>query len=84
MWVLISPDDITYRIINLKHWAREHAELFDTVTSDADRERIAHNIRTGFGNIVQCMSGRRKKPCMTYKGWRLGDWPRERNETADD
>ena len=77
-WVLIDPSGRRHEFTNLLDWARRHAELFDTVESDADRERVARNIRSGFGGIVLSMSGRRKTPCSTYKGWRLGDWPRDK------
>ena len=77
-WVLIAPDDTVYHIINLMDWAREHADWFDVVQDDADRERIANNIRSGFGQIVRSMKQLRKHPIYTYKGWRLGDWPREK------
>lgn len=85
-WVLIAPDGIAYRIINLMDWAREHADWFDIVQDDADRERIARNIRSGFGQIVRSMKQLRKHPVYTYKGWRLGDWPREKaipNDVAE-
>lgn len=78
IWVLIAPDDTVYHVINLRDWSRKHAHWFDTVQDDADRERIANNIRSGFCGIVQSMIGRKKHPCFTYKGWRLGDWPKEK------
>lgn len=79
-WVLISPDDTRYEVVNLTDWARRHAEWFDVVQDELDRERIALNIRSGFGGIVQAMLGRKKHPCYTYKDWRLGDWPRDKDE----
>lgn len=75
-WILIAPDGERYEVVNLKDWARHHAHWFDDVTDEADRERIADNIRSGFAGIVQSMLGHKKHPCFTYKGWRLGDWPR--------
>lgn len=80
MWVLIAPDGTRYEVINLLDWARRHAEWFDAVADDADRERIAGNIRSGFGQIVRSMKRLRKHPIYTYKGWRLGDWPREKED----
>lgn len=79
-WALIDPDGRRHEVTNLLDWARQNAEAFDAVKSDADRERVANNIRSGFGGIVQSMMGRKKHPCMTYKGWRLGDWPRDKDE----
>lgn len=75
-WVLIAPDGKRFEIINLMDWARRHAHWFDDVQNEADRQCVANNIRSGFGGIVQSMIGRKKHPCFTYKGWRLGDWPR--------
>lgn len=77
-WVLIAPDGVRFEIVNLLDWARRHAHWFDTVRDDADRERIAGNVRSGFGGIVQSMLGHKKRPCYTYKGWRIGDWPRDK------
>lgn len=78
IWVLIDPDGNRHEVVNLLHWAREHAHLFDTPVDDADRERIARNISTGFGGIIQSLECRKKHPCFTYKGWTLGDWPRDK------
>jgi len=78
LWVLISPDGQEHYVINLKDWARKHAEWFDFVQDDTDRDRVAHNIRTGIGQIVRSMKQQRKHPVYTYKGWQLGDWPREK------
>lgn len=75
---MISPDDKRYEVVNLNDWARIHAEWFDIVNDDAELERVAHNIRSGFGQIVRSMKGLRKYPIYTYKGWRLGDWPKEK------
>lgn len=78
-WVLVAPDGTVYRIINLLDWARKHAHWFDAVETDSDRERVAHNIRSGFCQIVLSMSGKRKKGIYTYKGWRLGAWPESKS-----
>lgn len=78
IWVLIDPTGVRYEIVNLRDWARRHAEWFEIPADDKDRERIANNIRSGFGGILQSMQGRKKHPCFTYKGWRLGDWPRDK------
>ena len=75
-WVLIDPSGTRYDVVNLKDWARTHAEWFDIPQDDADRERIANNIRSGFGQIVLSMKGMREPPIYTYKNWRLGDWPK--------
>lgn len=80
IWVLIDPDGHRHEVTNLLHWSRAHAQLFDIPADDADRERIARNIRSGFGQIVQSRLGHRKDPIYTYKGWGLGDWPRKKDE----
>ena len=79
-WVLIDPDGNVYHVTNLLDWARKNAHRFDNITPETDLNRVAHNIRSGFGGIVQSMLGRKKHPCTTYKGWRLGDWPRDKQE----
>lgn len=78
IWVLIDPDGQRHEVINLLHWARINADLFDVPADAADRERIANNIRSGFGQIVQSRLGHKKHPCYTYKGWTLDDWPRDK------
>ena len=70
-WVLIDLDGHEHHVINLKDWARRNAELFDTVTDDNDRERVANNIKSGFAQIVRSMQGKRKDTIRTYKGWRV-------------
>lgn len=77
-WILIAPDGARHEVVNLLDWARRHAELFDVVQDAADRERVARNIRSGFGQIVQSRLGHRKHPVETYKGWTLADSPREK------
>ena len=79
-WRLIAPDGTQYDVTNLTHWARQHAEWFDAIASESDRDRVARNIRSGFAAIALTLSGRRKHPIHTYKGWRLGDYPRGKNE----
>lgn len=79
-WVLIAPDGTIYRVVNLSDWARKHAHWFDIVETDSDRERVANNIRSGFGQIVLSMSSKRKKGVYTYKGWRIGAWPESRSD----
>ena len=80
VWLLIDPEGHSHHVINLMQWAREHAEWFDVPANDTDRERIARNIRSGFGQIVQSRLGHRKDGVYTYKNWTLGDWPREKEE----
>jgi len=79
IWVLIDPDGQRHEVINLLHWARINADLFDVPADAADRERIAHNILSGFGQIIRSRTGKRKDPVYTYKGWTLGDWPRDKD-----
>lgn len=78
IWILIDPSGQRYRVVNLLDWARRHAHWFDVPADEADRERIARNVRSGFGQIVQSRLGHKRHPCYTYKGWTLGDWPREK------
>ena len=75
VWVLIDPDGVEHTVVNLLHWSRQHAHEFDAVLTDADRERVALNIRTGFGNICQSMRGTRKHPVYRYKDWGLASFP---------
>ena len=79
VWLLIDPEGKQHRVVNLLNWARVHAHWFDTPADDADRERIARNIRSGFGQIVQSRLGHRKTKIDTYKGWSLGDWPQDKS-----
>lgn len=79
VWILIDPSGQYYRVVNLQDWARQHAHWFDVPADDTDRERIARNIRSGFGQILRSRLGQRKDPVYTYKGWGLGDWPREKD-----
>lgn len=78
VWLLIDPGGQRHRVVNLMDWARAHAHWFDVPANDADRERIARNIRSGFGQIVQSRLGHRKNNIYTYKGWSLGDWPQDK------
>lgn len=78
VWLLIDPSGNIHRVVNLKNWAREHADDFDTVQSAKDRERVAHNVSTGFRQIALSMRGKRG-PISTYKGWRLDGLPREKD-----
>lgn len=80
VWLLIDPEGQRHRVVNLRNWARTHAHWFDTPTDDADRERIARNVRSGFGQILRSMKNQRKDPIYTYKGWRLGDWPHDKDK----
>lgn len=81
VWILIDPDGRQHTVTNLLDWARRHADTFDIVTSDEDRERIANNIRTGFGNISLSMKGLRKHPVSSYKGWGLAQPPQKGSDT---
>lgn len=83
VWVLVAPDGERFEVVNLMDWARHHAHWFDVVVDDADRERVARNIHSGFGGIVQTMMGQRKHPVRTYKGWGLGDWPRDKSDQGE-
>lgn len=80
VWLLIDPEGQRYRVVNLLNWAREHAHWFDTPADEADRLRVANNISSGFKQIVQSRLGHRKHPVYTYKGWSLGDWPRDKED----
>ena len=80
VWVLIDPSGYEFEITNLKDWARKHIDLFEPNADIDDREHIASNIRSGFGQIALSRSGKRKNPISTYKGWRLGTLPEKKHK----
>jgi len=80
VWTIIDPEGRAHTVINLTDWARQNAHLFDTILTDADRERVAHNIRSGFGQIALSMNGKRERPVYSYKGWALVGLPRSKKE----
>lgn len=81
IWTLIDPDGHELEVVNLLHWARINAGLFDIVNDAADRERVAHNISTGFQQIIRSMCGKRpKSPIYTYKGWGIKSLPESKTK----
>ena len=78
VWVLIDPDGEEHTIVNLLDWSRKNAHLFDVVITDADRERVATNIRTGFEHISRSIQGLREHPVYRYKGWGLAKPPEDK------
>ena len=75
IWTLIDPDGAEHTIVNLLDWSRRNAHLFDVVRTDADRERVAANIRSGFEHIARSIQGRMEHPVYRYKGWGLAKPP---------
>lgn len=61
-WVIQAPDGQVYRCRNLKNWLREHEDLLEGTIMQA---------WDGISKIKYSMQGKRKKPCLQWKGWRL-------------
>lgn len=71
-WALASPDDQVYRIRNLYHFIRTHAELFDP--SDIVWKRSGAENDTGSGvycNASVGITGVKAGRSRQWKGWRL-------------
>ena len=81
-WILVDPSGNIHHVTGLLDWARKHAEDFDTLRDEEDRERVAHNIRAGFGNIVRSILHQPKHPVYTYKGWSLKGPPMPKEEAT--
>lgn len=70
-WHLISPNGVHYRFHSLNFWLREHCLEFFGCQPDS---RGYTNARSGLSNAKRAMLGKipeGKRPCCTYKGWRV-------------
>lgn len=76
IWHLMDPEGNQVVVVNLLHWARQHAkDYFDMEPTDKNAETIASGIR----NIKRSIEGkirRNGKPASvnSYKGWTLLAW----------
>jgi len=70
-WVLVSPDDKTYRATNLHHFVRENPHLFNE--SDVTWKRKGGKRGTGgeYCNATAGLSNIRGGKTEAWKGWRL-------------
>lgn len=75
VWELIDPTGQHIVVTNLLDWARRNYTLFEPV--DADPEKAARRIASGFEAIASSMRGAcsRQRPVSTYKGWGLASLP---------
>lgn len=82
-WVLIDPSGNTVGVVNLKDWARRNCALFEG--EDAEPEKAAMRISTGFRAIASSMRGvkSRQRPVSSYKGWRLAELPKNKEDGND-
>ena len=72
-YIIISPEDKEYAVTNLKHWIRNHIDLFDCELTDDNVSRIAAGFYTVKRNIKAQRSG------QSYKGWTILDWDDRKN-----
>lgn len=84
VWILVSPDGVLHKAVNLNDWARKNRSLFfdNSVSEDIAVRRISG----GFRAIALWMSGAksRTRPVTTYKGWRLMGLPTPKSEGDND
>lgn len=80
IWELIDPSGKHIIVTNLLDWGRNNYTLFEP--ADADPEKAAIRIRSGFAAIACSMRGvkSRKRPASSYKGWGLAALPRDKEE----
>lgn len=72
-WVLISPDNQRFNVINLNNWIRNNINYFDCEPTDKNVLRIAAGFRVIKRNIKLNRGG------QTYKGWTIEKWNDLRN-----
>ena len=72
-FIIVSPDNKRYEITNLRHWIRNHVNLFDIDLSDENVDRIAHGFYTVKRNMKSNIRG------QTYKGWTIENWDDRKN-----
>lgn len=73
VWVLLSPEGIRYRCINLMQFIRDHAADFGI---PADDDESVRRIHCCFRNVKQMM--KRGNGCTIY-GWELLEWDDRKN-----
>jgi len=62
VWLLLSPDNIEYKVRNLALFCRENPQLWDGTSTNA---------YAGLRQIQAWLCGKRKRKVSTYKGWQL-------------
>lgn len=69
-WALVAPDGTIYRFRNLRHFIREHQDLFT-----ADELRLSGNSRNNFLASFKLGHLRpgAKHPYESWHGWRWAD-----------
>lgn len=72
-FLIVSPDRRQFEVTNLRHWIRNHADMFDCKGTDEDIDRIAHGFYTVKKNIKKNQRG------QTYKGWTIYSWDDRKN-----
>lgn len=74
-WELIDPTGNHIIVRNLLDWSRRNYTLFEP--ADADPEKAATRISSGFKAIASSMRGvkSRQRHVSTYKGWSLAAPP---------
>ena len=65
VWYLVAPDGERITCRNLNLWLRKNAARLDGSPEQA---------RAGIMAIKQSMTGKRKHPVNSWKGWRLVGW----------
>lgn len=84
IWELIDPNGNHIIVTNILDWGRNNYTMFEP--DDADPEKAATRIRSGFAAIACSMRGvkSRKRPVSTYKGWGLASLPQNKEDSHDD
>lgn len=72
-FLLVSPDRRQFEVTNLRHWVRNHIDMFDGDGTDKNVDRICHGFYTIKRNIKNNFRG------QTYKGWTLYGWDDRKN-----
>lgn len=69
-WRIISPSNVTYQFSNLNHFVRTHKHLFhpDDVAQKTTKKGEPY---WSASRGIQALSPRKKKPCGSWKGWRI-------------
>lgn len=65
IWVIRSPEGVTYTVRNLSLWIREHIDFLPGTVAQA---------RSGLMQIKRCMEGKTKRQVSSWKGWTLVRW----------
>lgn len=72
-FIIVAPDSRKFEVTNLRHWIRNHIDMFDCNDTDKDVDRICHGFYTIKKNIKNNRRG------QTYKGWTIYSWDDRKN-----